>query len=134
MISWKAKKQTTITRSSAEAEYRALASTTNELIWLQKLLLDFQIQISPLALLFYDNRVAIHIASNPIFHEQTKHIEIDFDFVRVKVAVGIVKLMPIPSQHQLADVFHKALPSSLLFPLLSKMDCKMAVKDIYSQS
>ncbi|XP_052202137.1 retrovirus-related Pol polyprotein from transposon RE1 isoform X2 [Diospyros lotus] len=105
MISWKAKKQSIVSRSSAEAEYRALASTASEL-------------------------AAIHIASNPVFHERTKHIELDCHFIREKLVAGIVKLLPIRSRHQLADVFTKALPASLLFPLLAKM----AVHDIHSPS
>ena len=117
-------------RSSAEAEYRALASTTSEILWLQQLLSDFDLPVSSPTLLFCDNQAAIHIASNPTFHERTKHIEIDCHFIREKVAAQVVKLMPIRSQHQLADAFTKPLPASSLFPLLSKM----AVHDLYSPS
>ncbi|PON99369.1 hypothetical protein TorRG33x02_049120 [Trema orientale] len=130
LVSWKAKKQSTISRSSAEAEYRALAATTSEILCLQNLLHDFQLVVSSPALLFCDNQAAIYIASNPTFHERTKHIELDCHFVRDKVSQGSVKLLPIRSQHQLADIFTKPLSSSLLFPLLSKM----AVHDIYSPS
>ncbi|KAL5831848.1 hypothetical protein ACOSQ4_017202 [Xanthoceras sorbifolium] len=68
LVSWKAKKQATISRSSAEVEYRALASTPSEITWLQQLLRDFQVDVSSPALLFCDNQAAIHIAFNPIYH------------------------------------------------------------------
>lgn len=130
LISWKAKKQTMVSWSSAEVEYRALAATTSELFWLSHLLKDFHIIVDSLILLFSDNKAAIHIASNPTFHELTKHIEIDCHFVRDKISSGFLRLMPIRSQHQLADIFINAHPSKLLFPLLSKM----AVKNIFRPS
>ena len=68
LISWKSKKQTTISRSSAEAEYQAMATTTSVLVWLQHLLTDFGISLSQPMLLLCDNQAAIHIASNPTFH------------------------------------------------------------------
>ena len=122
---WSHGKQTAVSRSFAEAEYRALASTASELVWVHQLLKDFQIYVSSPALLFYDNQASVHIASNPIFHERIKHIETDCHFIRDKITKGFIKLMPIRSQHQLAEYFTKALPSSSsLFPLLSKMVVK----------
>lgn len=92
LISWRAKKQTIISKSSAEAEYRALASTTSELVWIHQLLLDFQITSSSPALIFCDNQAAIHIATNPIFHERTKYI-IDCHFTWDKINDGFIKLL-----------------------------------------
>ena len=74
-----------------------MASTTSEILWLQQLLTDFGLSVSAPTLLFYDNQVVIHIASNPTLHERTKHIERDCHFVRDKVAAQMVKLMPIQS-------------------------------------
>ena len=130
LVSWKAKKQTTVSHSSTEVEYRAMAATTSELVWLSHLLQDFGLTPDPPILLFCDNQAALHIASNPTFHERTKHIDIDCHFVREKVSDGFMKVMPIHSQHQLADLFTKPLPSPLLHSLLSKM----AMKDIHSPS
>lgn len=121
LVSWKSKKQATVARSSAEAEYRAMAATTSEIVWLQSLLRGLQIVEASPAVLFCDNRSAMHIASNPIFHERTKHIELDCHFVRDKVLDGTLKLLPIRSHLQLADIFTKALPSSSFSLFLSKM-------------
>ncbi|KAK4278894.1 hypothetical protein QN277_016672 [Acacia crassicarpa] len=85
LISWKAKKQATVSKSSSEAEYRALSSTTCELQWLIYLLNDFHISHLDLALLYCDNQFAIQIDANPSFHERTKHIELDCHLVREKV-------------------------------------------------
>ena len=77
LISWKSKKQAIVSRSSSEAEYRALANGTCELVWLLKLLKEFNI-LPPLPVdIFCDNKSAIYIASNPIFHERTKHVKVD---------------------------------------------------------
>ncbi|KAJ4723310.1 Retrovirus-related Pol polyprotein from transposon TNT 1-94 [Melia azedarach] len=121
MISWKAKKQTNLSRSSAKAEYRALAATTSELVWVHQLLQAFQVSLTGPTLVFCDNQAAVHIASNPIFHERTKHIEIDYHFVHDKIIDGFLKLLPIRTQHQLVDVFTKALSTASIFALLSKM-------------
>lgn len=69
-------------RSSPEAEYKAMAQTTIDLVWIQQLLSELQISISPPHVLWCDNKSAMALASNPVFHARTKHIEIDYHFIR----------------------------------------------------
>jgi len=87
-ISWKTKKQTTVSRSSTEAEYHSVAATTSELIWLKALLGSLGVFHSLPMHLFCDSQVVLHIAKNPIFHERTKHIELDCHFVQEKLEAG----------------------------------------------
>lgn len=77
-ISWKTKKQSIVSRLSAEDEYCAMVSTVSEILWVHWLLKDFQVYINTPTTLYCDNQVARHIANNPVFLEWTKHVEIDY--------------------------------------------------------
>ncbi|PNX74277.1 retrovirus-related Pol polyprotein from transposon TNT 1-94 [Trifolium pratense] len=122
LISWKSKKQNTVSRSSTEAEYRALASLTCEIQWLQYLFQDFKMKFSNPASVFCDSRSAIYLAHNPAFHERSKHIEIDCHVIREKIQSQLIHLLPIPSNSQIADMFTKPLHFPAFFDLLSKLN------------
>ena len=107
-IFWKIKKQPTVSRSSAEAEYRAMANATNDIVWIRNPLQFLGVCVSP-ARLYCDNQAALHIANNPVFDERTKHIEVDCHFVRECILSGVITPQYTPTHEQLADIFTKAL-------------------------
>lgn len=121
LISWKSKKQSVISRSSSEAEYRAMAHTATEIIWLRCLLQDMGIRVSSPTPMFCNNKSAIQIAHNSVFHERTKHIEIDCHFVRQHLQHGTLSLPYMPSSLQLADFFTKAHTITRFKFLLGKL-------------
>nr|GEX04586.1 hypothetical protein [Tanacetum cinerariifolium] len=88
LVSWKTKKQPIISRSSTEAEYRAMAVTTCEILWLSFLLKDLHIRVKLPITLFCDNKSAQQVASNPCFHERSKHLDMDCHFIREKIQDG----------------------------------------------
>jgi hypothetical protein len=120
-MTWKSKKQNVVARSSAEAEYRAMASTASELVWLKQLLCDMKISCEGPMQMYCDNQAARHIASNPIFYERTKHIEVDCHFIREKVQAGEIETPFVRSQDQLADIFTKALDKGMFQNILYKL-------------
>ncbi|KAL1206083.1 Retrovirus-related Pol polyprotein from transposon RE2 [Cardamine amara subsp. amara] len=106
-VSWKTKKQDTVSRSSSEAEYRSIAVLTQELIWLKRLLTTLGVSHDQPMNVFCDNKSAIYIATNPVFHERTKHVELDLHFVRDEVLSSNITLKHVPTQFQLADILTK---------------------------
>lgn len=91
LLSWKTKKQSIVSLSSAEAEYRSMAKTVCEIVWLRGLLLDLGVQVKGPILLFCDNDSALNLAANLVLHERTKHIEVDCHFTREKIKEGVIE-------------------------------------------
>ncbi|WVZ17715.1 hypothetical protein V8G54_010697 [Vigna mungo] len=134
LISWRSKKQPSVSRSSSEAEYRSLASTVCEMQWLTYLLHDLHITYTTPALIYCDNQSVIQIASNQVFHERTKHIDIDCHIVREKVAAGLIKLLPISTTMQIADILTKPLPPPIFQLLRSKLGGLITINGYRSAS
>jgi hypothetical protein len=107
LISWSAKKQHIVSRSSTEAEYRSLSLTTAELFWIRMVLWEMHISLPSPPTLWCDNSGALALASNPVFHARTKHIEVDVHFVHEKVANRDIQLHHLSTLEQLADIFTK---------------------------
>uniref|UniRef100_A0A2N9EIP0 Reverse transcriptase Ty1/copia-type domain-containing protein n=1 Tax=Fagus sylvatica TaxID=28930 RepID=A0A2N9EIP0_FAGSY len=120
-LSWKTKKQVIVSRSSAKAEYRSMAATTSELLWLRSLLCTLGVSHPQPMLLYCDSQAALHIAANPVFHERMKHIEIDCHFVRERLQSHDLVTSFVPSHLQLADIFTKALGRQAFQSILNKL-------------
>jgi hypothetical protein len=122
LISWSAKLQTVISRSSAEAKYRVVANGVAEDTWLRQLLHELQTPPSRCTLVYCDNVSDVYLSTNPVQHQRTKHVEIDFHFVQEKVAIGQVCVLHVPTTSQFADIFTKGLPSSVFNEFWSSLN------------
>jgi hypothetical protein len=109
LVSWSARKQATVSRSSTESEYKAVANATSEIMWIQTLLKELGISAPRMAKLWCDNMGAKYLSANPMFHARTKHIEVDFHFVREIVLNNLLQIDFVPTGDQVADGFTKAL-------------------------
>ena len=128
LISWKSKKQDVVARSSVKAEYRAIALTTCELIWLKRLLQELRFGNDEQMKLICDNQVALHISSNPVFHERIKHIKVNCHFIREKIASGCMTTSFVNSNNQLVDIFTKFLRG----PGIKYICNKLSAFDLYA--
>ncbi len=123
-ISWISKRQAVVALSTAEAEYIALSSAVQEVLWLNKLLSDLGVKQSEPITLFEDNQGAIAIAQNPVGHSRTKHIDIKFHFVREAVGNDRVKLVYCPTESMVADIFTKPLTRTRFVGLVNALGLK----------
>jgi len=126
LISWKSKKQSIVSQSSTEAEYRAMSFTTKKIVWLRLLLADMGVSFSHPTPMYYDNQSSIQIAHNSIFHERIKHIEIDCHHTRHHLKHDTIALPFVPSSLQIADFFTKVHSIFRFYFLVGKLSMLVA--------
>ncbi|GKE82236.1 ribonuclease H-like domain-containing protein, partial [Tanacetum coccineum] len=124
LLLWSAKRQHTLSRSSAEAEYSGVANVVAETAWLRNLLRELHTPLLSATLVYCDNVSAIYMTANPVQHQRTKHIEIDIHFLRDMVARGQIRVLHAPSHYQYADIFTKGLPSALFEELRTSLSVR----------
>ncbi|KAD3640297.1 hypothetical protein E3N88_29520 [Mikania micrantha] len=124
LLSWSSKHEPTSSRSSAEAEYRRVAHVVSETCWLRNLLLEFRNPLSRDTIVYRDNVSVVYLSTNPVQHQCTKHIELDIHFVRDKVAQGQIRVLHMPSQFQIVDIFTKSLPHVLFKDFRSSLNIR----------
>lgn len=98
-----------------------MSQAAAEVTWIVRLLEELGVSSLRPVILHCDNQSAIHIGKNPVFHERTKHIEIDCHFTREKILEGLLQLSYMPTNQQLADILTKILPSTQQNQILSKL-------------
>ena len=120
-IIWKSKKQPTVARSSCEAEYVALADTIAEALWVKMTLEEMGIVRKESIKIFIDNEAARKMAENPVNHERTKHIDIQYHFIRQVVSSGVVDLYYINTKKNISDLLTKAVKRSTFQRLVGSL-------------
>nr|GEX85360.1 ribonuclease H-like domain-containing protein [Tanacetum cinerariifolium] len=124
LLTWSFKRQDTLSRFSAEAEYRGVTNAVAKTSWICNLLRELHTPLSTATLVYCDNVSAVYMSANPVQHQRTKHIQIDIHFVRDKVAAGHVRVLHVPSRFQCADIFTKGLP----YPLFADFRSSLSVR------
>jgi hypothetical protein len=122
LVSWPSKRQSVVSRSSAEAEYRVVANGVAEAAWLRQLLQELHNPLATSTLVFCDNVNVVYLSTNSVQHQRTKHIEIDLHFVRERVACGVVRVLHVPTTSQFVDVFTKGLPTMVFAEFRSSLN------------
>ncbi|KAJ9566804.1 hypothetical protein OSB04_002770 [Centaurea solstitialis] len=120
-ISWSSKKQRTCARSSIEAEYRVVATTTAEILWLCNLFMELGLSSSKQPVIYCDNAGTTYVSANPVFHSKMKHLGLDYHFVWENVQTGDLRVAYISNTQQLANILTKPLPRSSFNSIISKI-------------
>lgn len=120
-ISWSAKKQSGVVRSSTEAEYRAVANAATEVRWLNFLLQEICLKSETTLVIYCDNVGATYLNANPVFHNRMKHLALDYHFIRDLVQSGHLRVTHVSSKGQLADGLTKPLPRPQFERLFTKI-------------
>ncbi|KAJ0936639.1 putative RNA-directed DNA polymerase [Helianthus annuus] len=121
IISWKSSRQKSVSRSSTEAEYKAVANAAAEISWVRNLLVELGIKRLNTPRLFCDNTGATYLCSNPVYHSRMKHVALDYHFVREQVNNGLLRVLHVSSKDQLADALTKPLPRPSFINIRSKI-------------
>jgi len=109
-VSWQSRLQTSVALSSMEAEYMAVSAATQEVQWLHRILQQLGIQATSPMVLFEDNKAAIMFSDHPGDHRKTKHIDTRHHYARDAVLAGVIRLVSVTTDRQIADGLTKALP------------------------
>nr|GEV93298.1 ribonuclease H-like domain-containing protein [Tanacetum cinerariifolium] len=124
ILSWSAKRQHTISGSSAEAEYRGVANVVAKTAWIRNLLRELHSPLLTATLVYYDNVSAVYMYANPVRHQRTKHIKIDIHFVRDMVTAGHVRVLHVASHFQYIDIFTNGLLTALFEDFRSSLSVR----------
>jgi len=130
LVSWRSKKQNVVARSTAEAEFRSMASGLCEVMWLKIILTELQLYDRTPPQLYCDNQATINMVNNPVHHDRTKHVGIDRHFIREKLEDRTLQISFVKSSDQLADVLTKGINVALF----DKLCDKMGLRDIFALS
>lgn len=112
LVSWSSKREPTVSCSSAEAEYRAMANAAAECIWLRQLLSELHCPIAKARVAYCDNVSAVYMCSNPVHHKHTKHIELDIHFVCERIQLSDLRVLHVPTGQRYTDITTKGLPTT----------------------
>ena len=121
LVTWRSKKQNLISKSNTKAEFRAMSKGIDEVMWIRNLLDELQIPYLKPINIRCDNKSAISIARDPIYHDRMKHVNIDCFYIQNYLEQGILKTDHVPSEEQCADIFTKGLSTKVMRHLISKL-------------